>query len=136
MKLVAGVLDKLGIERFTVIGHSLGGEVATALAEAHPARVKRIVLIDSQPKAETTFKLGTRLALTPVLGELFARLKSNAMVRKGLAQGFAPRSQGLSILLDLVGVVLAYCRSDTLPNFGLSVRNLLSEEDHSTGGSK
>jgi pimeloyl-ACP methyl ester carboxylesterase len=90
VKLVAGVLDKLGIERFTVIGHSLDGEVATALAEAHPARVKRIVLIDCPPKAETTFKVGTRLALTPVLGELLARLKSNAMVRKGLAQGFAP----------------------------------------------
>ena len=90
MKIVAGVLDRLGIERFTVIGHSLGGEVATALAEAHPARVKRIVLIDSQPKAETTFKLGTRLALTPVLGELFARLKSNAMVRKVLRTDLPP----------------------------------------------
>jgi len=90
VKLVAGVLDKLSIERFTVIGQSLGGKVATALAEAHPARVKHIVLFDSPPKAETTFKLGTRLALTPALGELLARLKSNAMVRKVLRTDLPP----------------------------------------------
>jgi pimeloyl-ACP methyl ester carboxylesterase len=88
--LVARVLDKLGIDRFTVVGHSMGGEVATALAEAYPARVERMVLIDSPPKPETTFKLGTRFALMPVLGELLARLKTDSAVRKGLAQGFAP----------------------------------------------
>ncbi len=88
--LVAGILDKLGIERFTVIGHSMGGEVATALAEAKPSRVERMVLIDSPPKPETKFKLGTRLALMPVLGELMSRFMTDATIRKMLAQGFAP----------------------------------------------
>jgi pimeloyl-ACP methyl ester carboxylesterase len=88
--LVLGALDKLGIDHFTVIGHSMGGEVATALAEANPARVGRLVLIDSPPKPETTFKLGTRLALMPVLGELMSRFMTDATVRKMLAQGFAP----------------------------------------------
>jgi pimeloyl-ACP methyl ester carboxylesterase len=88
--LAVGVLDKLGVDRFTVIGHSMGGEVATALAEANPARVERMVLIDSPPKPETTFKLGTRLALMPVLGELMSRFMTDATIRKMLAQGFAP----------------------------------------------
>ena len=35
-KLVREVLDRLGVSRFTVIGYSMGGEVATALAEAQP----------------------------------------------------------------------------------------------------
>jgi pimeloyl-ACP methyl ester carboxylesterase len=72
-KLVAAVLDKLGIGSVIAIGHSMGGEVATALAEADPSRIERLVLIDSPPKAETTFKLGTRLALMPVVGELLSR---------------------------------------------------------------
>jgi pimeloyl-ACP methyl ester carboxylesterase len=89
-KLVAAVLDKLGVGSVIVIGHSMGGEVATALAEADPSRIERLVLIDSPPKAETTFKLGTRLALMPVLGELLSRFMSEATIRKMLAQGFAP----------------------------------------------
>lgn len=47
-------------------------------------------MIDSPPKPETTFKLGTRLALIPVVGELLSRFASDATIRKMLAQGFAP----------------------------------------------
>ena len=36
--LVAAVLDRLGVDRASVIGHSMGGEVATALLEARPAK--------------------------------------------------------------------------------------------------
>jgi pimeloyl-ACP methyl ester carboxylesterase len=89
-KLAAAVLDKLGVERVTVIGHSMGGGVATALAEANPGRVERLVLIDTPAKVETTFGLGTRFALTPVLGELLSRFISDARIREMLAQGFAP----------------------------------------------
>ncbi len=42
---VADGLNMLGIERFTVIGHSLGGAVATALAEMLPDRVAGLVLL-------------------------------------------------------------------------------------------
>ncbi len=42
---VADGLDLLGIERFTLIGHSLGGAVATALAEKMPDRVAGLVLL-------------------------------------------------------------------------------------------
>jgi len=88
-KLVAAVLDKLGVDRAAVIGHSMGGEVATALAEASPEKIERLVLIDSPPKPEITFNLGTRLALMPVLGELLSRFTSDATIRRMLAQGFA-----------------------------------------------
>ena len=39
------VLDRLRVDKATVIGHSMGGEVATALVEARPALVERLVLI-------------------------------------------------------------------------------------------
>jgi pimeloyl-ACP methyl ester carboxylesterase len=41
---IAEGLNMLGIERFTLIGHSLGGAVATALAEMMPDRVAGLVL--------------------------------------------------------------------------------------------
>ena len=50
-ELVAAVLDRLGVDRVTVIGHSMGGEVATALAERNPARIAAMILIDSPPTA-------------------------------------------------------------------------------------
>jgi pimeloyl-ACP methyl ester carboxylesterase len=89
-ELVAAVLDRLGIDRVTVIGHSMGGEVATALAERNPVRIAAMVLIDSPPTAGTTFTVTTDAAMTPVLGELLSRFETDAAIRRGLAQGFAP----------------------------------------------
>ncbi|MGD9501813.1 MAG: alpha/beta fold hydrolase [Methyloceanibacter sp.] len=88
--LVAAVLDKLGVDRVSAIGHSMGGAVATALAEANPSRIERLVLIDSPPKPETTFNFATRLALMPVVGELLSRFMTDATIRTMLGQGFAP----------------------------------------------
>jgi pimeloyl-ACP methyl ester carboxylesterase len=41
------LLDRLGVQRVHVVGHSNGGRVAIALATAHPERVDRLVLADS-----------------------------------------------------------------------------------------
>jgi pimeloyl-ACP methyl ester carboxylesterase len=88
--LVKAVLDRLGVDRVTVMGHSMGGEVATAFAESDPSRIERLVLIDSPPDVEATFNLLTRLAFTPVIGELLSRFETDSVIRKNLAQGFAP----------------------------------------------
>ncbi|MFG3436412.1 alpha/beta fold hydrolase [Nonomuraea sp. NPDC047897] len=46
---VAALLDHLGLDRATVVGHSLGGVVACVLAVRHPDRVERLVLEDAPP---------------------------------------------------------------------------------------
>jgi pimeloyl-ACP methyl ester carboxylesterase len=43
---VAAVADACGLERFALVGHSLGGGVALAYAGAHPERVERLLLLD------------------------------------------------------------------------------------------
>lgn len=43
------VLDAYGIARALVVGHSMGGFHATALAGAHPDRVERLVIVDAGP---------------------------------------------------------------------------------------
>jgi pimeloyl-ACP methyl ester carboxylesterase len=45
---LAGFLDALGIDRATVIGHDSGGSVARSFAAAHPERVARLVLADTE----------------------------------------------------------------------------------------
>jgi pimeloyl-ACP methyl ester carboxylesterase len=42
---VAEGLDMLGVERMTLVGHSLGGGVAAALADLMPERVRALVLL-------------------------------------------------------------------------------------------
>ncbi len=45
--LVLGLMDKLGIARASLVGHSMGGGVAMRLALGSPKRVSSLVLVDS-----------------------------------------------------------------------------------------
>ncbi len=42
--------DRLGLERFSLMGHSMGGKVAMLLACRFPARLDRLVVVDIAPK--------------------------------------------------------------------------------------
>jgi pimeloyl-ACP methyl ester carboxylesterase len=46
-RAVLGLLDRLGVQRATLVGSSMGGAVAVLLAARAPARVERLVLIDA-----------------------------------------------------------------------------------------
>lgn len=41
--------NTLGLERFTLLGHSMGGTVSYLYAETHPSRVERLVVEDTPP---------------------------------------------------------------------------------------
>jgi pimeloyl-ACP methyl ester carboxylesterase len=90
--LVAQALGRLGVRDATVVGHSLGGGVAVALAEQSPELVARLVIIDTRSSAEEEGDLGTlaNLPFVPIFGPAVWRIKPDASIRQGLEVAFAP----------------------------------------------
>lgn len=58
--VVAEAMTALGVERFTVVGHSMGGYVALTLTERHPDRLEGVVLLSSTPNPDTEAKKENR----------------------------------------------------------------------------
>jgi pimeloyl-ACP methyl ester carboxylesterase len=89
--LVAQALGRLGVRDAEVVGHSLGGGVAVALAQQSPQIVDRVVIIDTGPTHEEgDLGLVAKLGFSPVVGEFFWRVKPDFAVKKGLEVAFAP----------------------------------------------
>ena len=54
------MLDAMGIERVTMVGHSMGGYIALAFCEKYPERLDGVVLLSSTPNADTDEKVENR----------------------------------------------------------------------------
>ncbi len=91
---VAEALAKLHVIGATVVGHSLGGSVATAVAQQSPQLASRVVIVDQS--AEDGFEnesLGEKMTRWPVVGQASARLVQVApksLIRDQYGQAFAP----------------------------------------------
>ncbi len=85
--LVAEALGELDVSDAEVVGHSLGGAVTVALAEAAPQLVNRVAIIDMPPD-HTYGDLGflASLAFQPVLGEALWTIKPDFSIRQGLGR--------------------------------------------------
>lgn len=57
---VRDMLDSLGIERATLVGHSMGGYVSLAFCAAYPERLDGVVLLSSSPYADDETKRENR----------------------------------------------------------------------------
>jgi pimeloyl-ACP methyl ester carboxylesterase len=89
--LVAEALDRLGVRDAVVVGHSLGGGIAVALAERSPRLVRKVMIIDTGTgRSEGSLGLVAKLGFAPVIGEFFWRVKPDFAVKKGLEVAFAP----------------------------------------------
>ncbi len=58
--MVKAVLNHLKLRRYAIIGHSLGGYVALALAELYSENIKKLVLMNSTALPDTTIKQKNR----------------------------------------------------------------------------
>jgi pimeloyl-ACP methyl ester carboxylesterase len=94
--LIAEALARIGVQRFVLLGHSLGGAVASALALAFPARVAGLVLLAPVTHPwEGGIAWYNAILSTPVIGPIFAHTVALPLavllLDRGVASVFAPQ---------------------------------------------
>jgi pimeloyl-ACP methyl ester carboxylesterase len=67
---IDGLLTHLGVERFTLLGYSVGGAVAFSYAGTYPSRIVRLVIVDNSP--------APNFRRPPELQEMLRQLQSQA----------------------------------------------------------
>ncbi|MCW2164813.1 Pimeloyl-ACP methyl ester carboxylesterase [Microbacterium hydrothermale] len=71
---LVAVLDAAGVDRAIAIGHSMGAFITAVLADRHPDRVERVVLVDGGLPLDLPEGMDPRDAVRHVLGPTAARL--------------------------------------------------------------
>lgn len=88
---VAEALNRLGVEAATVVGHSMGGTVAIALAEQASELVDRVAVMGTRATSDDgSLPLLARITYTPVIGEALWRLRTDGLIKSGYESAFAP----------------------------------------------
>jgi len=82
---VMSVLKHLRIRRSVFVGHSMGGYVSLALAEAYPDNVKALVLFQSTARADSAVKKRDRLRAIELV-----KKNPSSFVRKAIPMLFRP----------------------------------------------
>ena len=103
VRVVAGVLDQLGVQRFVLAGNSLGGQVAWEFAHAHPQRVSKLVLVDAAgyAMAPKAVPLGFRVARIPLLRPLVRNTLPRGLVQQSVHSVYGDPSRVTPDLVDL-----------------------------------
>ncbi len=90
---VLQVMDALGWERATLVGHSMGGGAAIRFAVEHPERVARLILVDPASLPVPLARVGRVLAW-PGVGEAALALGAEALLEVNLKRfGFLDPSR-------------------------------------------
>jgi pimeloyl-ACP methyl ester carboxylesterase len=96
--LIMEALDRMAVERFVLLGHSLGGAVASALALAYPDRLAGLVLLApvTHPWEGSHINWYNVVLSMPVIGRLFAYTVvvplSFLLLDGGVASVFKPQA--------------------------------------------
>lgn len=85
------LVDTLKLERFVLVGHSIGGGVAWTFAATRPHRVSQLILVNSAGYAPESGKARwpTRLARLALIGEFASYFKPKLWVRRTLRRTYA-----------------------------------------------
>lgn len=93
-RMVLGVADALGFERFDLAGHSYGGAISIFLASRHPERVRSLVLVDSALPTYASARRQGRFRSRVFAGIYVRTLGLNRRrVRRGLEESYADDSK-------------------------------------------
>lgn len=140
---IAAALDKLGIDRATIVGHSMGGYVALAFAERHADRTEGVVLLHSTPYADSDEKRRNRqreiLLIRSGKKELLAHTAPEAGFAVENRNRFRTEIEDLQqtiyltedagIIALLNGMIERKAQSEMLHNLGRPILFILGRKD-------
>ncbi len=117
------VTAKLGVQRFTLAGNSMGGAIAASYAMNHPERLNGLVLVDAggAPKSNPTpGNLGFKLAALPGINQLMRWITPRSLVEKSLRQSVTNQTFITPATVDRYWEMLRYPgnRQATIARFG------------------
>jgi pimeloyl-ACP methyl ester carboxylesterase len=100
LRAIDQLLDRLGIRRAVLVGHSYGGTMALAYAARHPERVRGLVLVSAAAggaRSDTFDRAQARLVqglswpvIQPLADVTFSQAMRTASAKSGTAQAFDP----------------------------------------------
>lgn len=92
VRLLLALLDKLGLERASVIGNSIGGRIAWNFAAQHPGRVDKLVLVAPDGFASPGFEYGKAPAVPSIMG-IMRHVLPKSVLRMNLAPSYGDRTR-------------------------------------------
>ena len=88
MKILADLMDQLGVARASLVGNSLGGRIAWSFAALHPDRVARLVLISPDGFASPGFAYG-KAPEVPLIMKALPYIAPRGLLKSNLAVAYA-----------------------------------------------
>jgi pimeloyl-ACP methyl ester carboxylesterase len=85
--ILAGLMDRLGLQRATIVGHSMGGRIAWTFASTHPERVEKLVLMAPDGFASPGMEYGKKPSV-PLMMRALPYVLPMPMLRASLKPGF------------------------------------------------
>ncbi len=99
---VRAVMDKLAVQRFVIGGNSLGGQIAWETAHALPARVERLILVDSGGYAfvPKSMPVGFQIARLPILRNVMEYTLPRGIIQTSIENVYGDPSLVTRALID------------------------------------
>jgi pimeloyl-ACP methyl ester carboxylesterase len=99
-RVIAALLDQLGIARADLAGNSFGGRIALTFALARPERVRDLVLVDAAGLSGQKPAAIFRLARTPVVNRLLTVVTPRWLVKKNVREVYGDPARVDDALVD------------------------------------
>jgi pimeloyl-ACP methyl ester carboxylesterase len=126
--VVDKVMVKLGIDRATIGGNSMGGGVTWMYALAHPEKVEAMILVDAAgaPRWEARkAPIGFRIARMPVLRDIAKIITPRSMIESSFLTSVSVKSVATPAAIDRYWELLRYPgnRAATIKRFSYTHNN-------------
>lgn len=118
-----GVLDVCGVQKATVVGHSMGGFVAIKCCEMFPDRFEKMVLLNSYPYAETE---ESRQMRTREIGVVTSE-RLMTLVELSIPKMFHP--DNLRPLDEKIRETIDLCETHDPAGIVASIKGIIDRED-------